>query len=71
MSVDDRLPDEDAVVLVSAWEYGKPGSKRFTLIARRCGSLFLNEESGDELYTPTHWMQLPEAPAALSQKDPQ
>jgi hypothetical protein len=68
ISVDERLPEEDSVVLVSAWEYGKPDGKRFTLIARLVGSLFLNEETGDDLYTPTHWMSLPEAPGALSQK---
>jgi hypothetical protein len=68
ISVDDRMPDEDSVVLVSAWEYGKPDGKRFTLVARRSGSLFLNEETGDDLYTPTHWQPLPAPPAALSQK---
>jgi hypothetical protein len=68
ISVDERMPDEDSVVLVSAWEYGKPDGKRFTLVARRSGSLFLNEETGDDLYTPTHWQPLPAPPAALSQK---
>ena len=62
ISVDERLPDDDSVVLVTAWQYGKPGGERFTMIARRAGSVFLNEESGDDLYTPTHWMPLPEAP---------
>lgn len=68
ISVDERLPDEDSVVLVSAWEYGKLDGKRFTLVARRSGSLFLNEETGDDLYTPTHWQPLPAPPAALSQQ---
>jgi hypothetical protein len=71
ISVDDRMPDEDSVVLVSAWEYGKPDGKRFTLVARRSGSLFLNEETGDDLYTPTHWMPLPAAPAAANDKEKQ
>lgn len=64
VSVTERLPDDDAVVLVSAWQYGKPGGERFTMIARRSGSVFLDEESGDDLYTPTHWMPLPAAPAS-------
>lgn len=66
ISVTERLPDDDAVILVSAWQYGKPGGERFTMIARRSGSVFLNEESGDDLYTPTHWMPLPAAPASSS-----
>ena len=66
ISVDERLPDDDSVVLVTAWQYGKPGGERFTMIARRTGAVFLNEESGDDLYTPTHWMPLPAAPDAAA-----
>lgn len=62
ISVDERLPEDDAVVLVSAWAYGKPGGQRFMMVARRSGSVFLNEETGDDLYTPTHWMAIPEIP---------
>jgi hypothetical protein len=66
ISVADRLPDDDSVVLVSAWQYGKPEGKRITIIARRSGSVFVNEESGEELCTPTHWRPLPAAPMTSS-----
>jgi hypothetical protein len=29
---------------------------------------FYNDETGDDFYPPTHWMEIPEPPAALSQK---
>ena len=62
ISVDDRLPDDDSVVLISLWAYGKPDGERVIMIARFMNAEFLNEETGEEVYRPTHWMPLPTAP---------
>lgn len=66
ISVDERLPDDDSVVLVSIWAYNKPDGERIILIARFIRAEFLNEETGDEMYRPTHWMPLPSTPTAAS-----
>lgn len=62
IKTDDRLPDEDSIVLVTGWAYNEPGTTRFWATARRMGGVFMNDDSGDDLYWPTHWMPLPEFP---------
>lgn len=64
ISVDERMPDENSVVLVAGWCFGRPKGERFVVIARRDGATFLNEETGDDLFPITHWMPLPAAPTS-------
>jgi hypothetical protein len=62
IKTDDRLPDEDSIVLVTGWAYNKPDTTRFVATARRMNGAFVNDDIGDDLYWPTHWMPLPELP---------
>ncbi|WP_161935570.1 DUF551 domain-containing protein [Burkholderia pseudomallei] len=69
ISADERLPEDDQVVLVAIWAYNKPDDERIILIARFIGSEFLNEATGEEMYRPTHWMLLPTTPTAASMEE--
>lgn len=62
IKTDDRLPEEDLLVLVTGWAYDKPDTTRFIATARRMDGVFVNDDTGDDLYWPTHWMLLPELP---------
>jgi hypothetical protein len=70
ISVDDRLPKQNEVVLITGWSRcrGEATNVRFKVIAMHMDGTFYNDENGDDFYPPTHWMEIPAPPAALSQK---
>jgi hypothetical protein len=71
ISIDERLPEHEAEVLVTGFEGNDPSKPRWTQIAHfhKEGS-FYDHDTGEAFYPPTHWMPLPAAPrAALSQGD--
>lgn len=64
ISVDDRLPEHEDVVMLSGHEANDPArNRRFIVIGvfHREGT-FHTVEEGDEFYPPTHWMPLPATP---------
>jgi hypothetical protein len=71
ISIDERLPEHEAEVLVTGFEGNDPSKPRWTQIAHfhKEGS-FYDHDTGEAFYPPTHWQPLPAAPrAALSQGD--
>lgn len=66
ISVDERLPDDGAKVLISGPAYGHYTRGRFTAVAMLRGGKFVDDNDGDDddvtyIY-PSHWMQLPPDP---------
>lgn len=55
--VEDALPKEDEVVFATGWAFNDPTKGRYYDRARFIGREFFNEDSGDDLHPPTHWMR--------------
>lgn len=64
ISVSERLPNPGQTVLITGWSRcrGEPTNVRFTVIAAHIDGVFYNDETGDDYYPPTHWMDIPEVP---------
>lgn len=55
--VEDALPKQDEVVFATGWAFNDPTKGRYYDRARFIGREFFNEDSGDDLHPPTHWMR--------------
>lgn len=60
----DQDPPEAKSVLVSGFEYGNPKYPRTYGVAFYAEGVWVSEETGERIHTPTHWMPLPEQPKA-------
>lgn len=60
--VEDAMPDVGATVIVSSHYAGDLRRERFYAVCNYDGSLFFFDDTGDDIYAPTHWMPLPAAP---------
>lgn len=63
--VEDAMPDVGATVIVSSHYAGDPRRDRFYAVCNYDGSLFFFDDTGDDIYAPTHWMPLPAAPSDI------
>lgn len=67
VDVADQDPPEAKSVLVSGFEYGNPKYARTYGVAFYAEGVWVSDETGERIHTPTHWMPLPEKPnAAMS-----
>lgn len=60
----DQDPPEAKSVLVSGFEYGNPKYARTYGVAFYAEGVWVSDETGERIHTPTHWMPLPEQPKA-------
>jgi len=60
ISVEERLPENGALVLLTAHEWNDKAKPIFIEVGRFVGGVFVDME-GDEAYTD-YWMPLPEPP---------
>jgi hypothetical protein len=51
-------PPEQALIAITGWYQGKPGAGRWIAFARRVGPKFFSDETGEELFPPTHWHEV-------------
>jgi hypothetical protein len=63
ISIEERLPEHEQLVLATGFEGNDPANKRFQVIAvfHKEGT-FYNPDEGDDYYPPTHWQPLPKEP---------
>lgn len=52
---EDDLPPEETLVIVSGFNMGNPKAGRWVSFARRIGCQYFSDETGEELFTPTHY----------------
>ncbi|MBB5508098.1 DUF551 domain-containing protein [Paraburkholderia atlantica] len=64
ISVKDRLPKQNEVVVITGYSRcrGDVTDVRFTVMAVHMDGTFYNDETGDDFYPPTHWIELPPIP---------
>lgn len=64
ISVTERLPGRNQTVAITGWSRcrGEITNVRFTVLAYHIDGVFYNDETGDDYYPPTHWLEIPEVP---------
>jgi hypothetical protein len=68
INVADRLPNQNQVVVITGWSRcrGEATNVRFDVIAVHLDGIFFNDETGDEFYPPTHWLEIPPHPESAT-----
>lgn len=64
ISVEDRMPAQDQTVVITGFSRcrGDITDVRFKVLAVYVDGTFYNDETGDDFYPPTHWLDIPELP---------
>lgn len=63
----DQDPPDAEPVIVSGFAYNNPKYARTYGVAFYTEGVWVSDETGERIHTPTHWMPLPEQPnAAMS-----
>jgi hypothetical protein len=60
IDVAKEWPDANVPVLTTGFSFNDPEKERWFVVATRIDDTWLNYETGDDLYPPTHWMALTE-----------
>lgn len=51
-------PNEEILVVLSGYHMGQKAAGRWVAFGRRVGEQYFSDETGDELFPPTHWHEV-------------